>query len=86
MPLNVNALQTAIHTAFKKAKDTPPPADPSQSDQVQEKILTDLARDISAAVNTFVTGGDVANVTVSVTDLTNNPIGKGTQTGFGRIQ
>jgi hypothetical protein len=86
MALDVNALQTAIHAAFKKAKDTPAPSDPSQAGDLQEQILTQLAQDLSAAVNTFLTGGDVVQVTVQVKDAANTVIGTGTQTGTGKIQ
>jgi len=35
MPLDTTTLQTAIKSAFETAKNTPPPADPSQSGAVQ---------------------------------------------------
>jgi len=81
MPLDQATLQTAIHTAFKKAKDTPPPSDPSQSDQTQEQILTQLSQDLAAAVNAFVLSGDIGGVVVAVVNTSNQPIGTGTQTG-----
>jgi hypothetical protein len=88
MPLNKPDLQTAIKTAFKKAKDTPPPSDPSQADQTQEQILTTLAQDLADAINTFVLNADVAQVTVQVKDNTSAVIGTGTQLpgSFGKLQ
>jgi len=88
MPLNKPNLQTAIKAAFKKAKDTPPPSDPSQTDQTQEQILTTLAQDLADAINTFVLNADVTQVTVQVKDLGSNVIGTGTQTAgnFGKLQ
>jgi len=84
--LDVNTLQSQIHAAFKTAKDTPPPSDPNQAGQTQEQILTQLAADLSSAFEAFVKGGDVVQVTVSVTDQAHNVIGAGTQTGVGKIQ
>jgi len=86
MPLDISSLQTAITTAFKKAKSTPPPSDPSKSDQVQEQILTQLGLDLASAVNAFVRGADVIGVTVAVVDPSNKPIGTGTETGTGKLQ
>jgi hypothetical protein len=86
MALDLDTLQTAIHTAFKKAKDTPPPSAPGQAGQTQEQILTQLAADLSSAIDAFVKTGDVVQVTVQVTDPTNHVIGAGTQTGTGKIQ
>jgi hypothetical protein len=88
VPLDASTLTTAIHAAFKKAKDTPPPADPSQADQAQEQILTQLAADLTSAIDTFVKSGDVVDVSVQVTDLTSHLIGTGTQPAgsAGKIQ
>ena len=86
MALNTTALQAAIKDAFKKAKQTPPPSDPNQADQVQEQILTDLAKDLADAVNAFVVGAAVIGVTVNVVNQANQPIGTGTQTGTGTLQ
>ncbi len=86
MGLDTPTLQTAIHAAFKKAKDTPPPADPSQADQAQEQILTQLAQDLASALTTFVQSGAVVNVSVQVRDASNVILGTGTQTGPGQIQ
>jgi hypothetical protein len=86
MALDVSTLQSAIHAAFKKAKDTPPPSDPSQADQAQEQILTQLAQDLSAALNTFVRGGEIVQLTVQVKDNANVVIGTGTQTSTNKIQ
>lgn len=87
MALNTGQLQTDIRAAFAKAKSTPPPADPSQADQVQEQILTQLSQDLSAAITGFIQGGDVVGVAVTVTDInTHAVIGAGTQTGVGKVQ
>jgi hypothetical protein len=86
MPLDVTSLKDAIKAAFKKAKDTPPPSDPSEADQVQEQILTDLAQDLANAVSAFVQSGDVKQVTVQVRDNANVVIGTGSQTGVGKVQ
>lgn len=86
MALDTSTLQTAIKAAFKKAKDTPPPSDPAQADALQEQILTQLAQDLSAALNTFVRSGDVVQVAVTVVNNANAPIGTGTQTGVGKVQ
>jgi hypothetical protein len=86
MPLDTISLQTAIKAAFKKAKETPPPADPSQTDQVQEQILAQLAQDLADALNTFVLGAAVVGVKVNVVNTANQPIGTGTQTGTGNLQ
>ena len=86
MALDNSTLQTSIQAAFKKAKDTPPPADPSQADQVQEQILAQLAQDLSAAMKTFVLGADVVQVAVQVVNPANQPIGTGAQTGTGKLQ
>jgi hypothetical protein len=86
MPLDTATLEASIKTAFKKAKDTPPPADPGETGQAQEQILTQLAKDLAGAVNAFVRSGDVVQVTVQVRDLANAVIGSGAQTGTGKIQ
>jgi len=86
MPLDTAALQTAVKAAFKKAKDTPPPGDPAQADQVQEQILTQLAQDLAAAIDTFVKSGDVTGVTVQVRNTSNVLIGTGTQTNTVKVQ
>ena len=86
MPLDTTSLQTAIKAAFKKAKDTPPPSDPDQTDQVQEQILTQLAQDLASALHTFVQSGDVLQVTVQVRNNANQLIGTGTQIGVGKVQ
>jgi len=86
MPLDTISLQTAIKTAFKKAKDTPAPPDPSQASQTQEQILTQLAQDLANAINAFVRSGDVVQVTVQVKDNANNVIGSGTQNNKGKIE
>jgi hypothetical protein len=87
MPLEKNSLQAAIKAAFQKAKETPPPDDPSQSDQVQEEILDTLSQDLADAIEAYVHGGDVGGVTVTVRDIANvNVIGTGTQAGTVKIQ
>jgi hypothetical protein len=86
MPLNKNSLQVAIKAAFKKAKDTPPPEDPNQADQVQEQILTDLAQDLANAVDAFVRSGDVNDVIVQVRDNAAVVIGTGTQTNVSKVK
>jgi hypothetical protein len=86
MALNTAQLQTSIKAAFEKAKKTPAPSDPSQADQVQEQILTQLSQDLSAAINAFVLSGDVVQITVQVQDNAHNVIGTGTQTGSGKVQ
>jgi hypothetical protein len=62
MPLDKNGLQTSIGAAFEKAKATPPPADPKDSDNIQHQVLSQLARDLAAAIDTFVRSGDVVQV------------------------
>jgi hypothetical protein len=86
MALKVNTLQSNLYQAFKKAQNTPPPADPSQAPQVQDQILSQLALDLSGAINTFVTGGEIVQLIVSVKDKTNTEIGTGTQTSVNTIQ
>lgn len=89
MALSKDTLRDSIKAAFKKAQDTPPPADPTDPDQakqLQAQILTTLSQDLADAINAFVTGGDVTGVNVRVVNLSNVQIGTGTQTGTGRVQ
>ncbi|WP_437594137.1 hypothetical protein [Sorangium sp. So ce1000] len=86
MALDQTTLQSAILAAFKKAKNTPPPPDPSQASAVQEQILTQLAQDLADAMSQFVKGGDVIGVTVDVSNTGGTKIGTGTQTGTGKIE
>jgi len=86
LALQTTALQNEIKAAFKKAKDTPPPEDPDDADQLQEDILTDLAADLAAAILAFVRSGDVVGVKTDVQVDTNTGVGQGTQTGVGRVQ
>jgi hypothetical protein len=86
MALDLNALQQAVLTALKKAKDTPPPDDPSQSDQVQSQILVQLSQDLSAAIDTYVRGAVVGGVAVEVQDNAHVVIGSGTQVGTVSLQ
>src|SRR5262249_33936696 len=85
MSLDKNGLQTSIGAAFEKAKATPRPADPKDSDNIQRQVLSQLAQDLAAAIDTFVRSGDVLQVTVQVKDNANNVLGTGTQTGNGKI-
>jgi hypothetical protein len=86
MPLDTTTLQTAIKTAFETAKNTPPPADPSQAGAVQEQILTKLSQDLSAAIHAYLLTADVTGVAVTVVNTSNVTIGTGTQTGAGKLQ
>jgi|LGOV01.1.fsa_nt_gb hypothetical protein len=86
MGLDKTTLDSEIKKAFVKAKETEPPEDPEDSDKVQDQILTQLALDLSNAINDFVKSGDVVEVVVDVKDDSNNHIGTGTQTGTGKIQ
>ncbi len=89
MALDPTTLQSAIKTAFEKAKNTPAPSDPTKSDQTQETILATLSQDLAAAIDAYVKGASVINVKVQVTDPTQKPIGVGQQTpqlGFGNLQ
>ena len=86
MPLNKTALETSIKAAFKKAQATPPPSDSSQSQQVQETILTNLSKDLAEAINAFIVSGDISNLRSSVTVNLNTGQGTGTQDGTIHIQ
>jgi hypothetical protein len=86
MSLDTATLQCAIHTAFEAAKNTPPPADPTQSSAVQEQILTKLSQDLSTAIHAYLLTADVTGVTVTVTNQSNQTVGTGTQTGTGKLQ
>ena len=86
MPLQTTVLQDQIKAAFKKAKDTPPPDDPADADQLQEDILTELAADLAVAILAFLQSGDVVGVRTDVQVDTSTGRGQGTQTGVGRIQ
>jgi len=86
MALNKNTLQAAIKTAFEKARNTPPPADPAQAEQVQKQILDTLSADLANAILAFVTGGDVVDVVVQVKNTSQVVIGTGAQTAPGKIQ
>jgi hypothetical protein len=86
MPLDIATLQNSIKAAFKKAKDVPPPNDPSQADQAQEDILTQLSRDLANAMNVFVRSAEVANVVVEVKNSVDAVIGTGTQTAPVKLQ
>jgi hypothetical protein len=88
MPLDDLTLQTNIKDAFEKAKKTPPPADPSQADAVQEKILSDLSTDLMTAIRTYLLSADVTGVTVNVVGPApaNPPLGTGAQTGVGKLK
>ncbi len=73
MALDKNDLADRLKTTFKRSKE-----EEWSSDQVADELAD--------AIDAFVRGGDVVNVTVDVSDFTNNPIGTGTQTGVGSIQ
>ena len=86
MPLQTTQLQDAVKAAFKKAKDTPPPSDPAQADQVQEEILTQLAADLAEAIEAFVKSGDVKGVKTDVQVDLGTGKGQGAQTGTVKIE
>lgn len=73
MPLDTDALSTALETTFNDAKDNAWSTDA-------------VAAAIAAAIADFVKSGDVVGVTVDVTDLADLPLGTGTQTGTGQIE
>ena len=62
MPLDATTLQSAIKAAFEKAKSTPPPADPTQTDKVQETILSTLSQDLANAIDAYVKGAAVNGI------------------------
>jgi len=86
MSLDKEALKTKIKEAFEKAKNTPPPEDPNETENIQNETLTQLAVDLSNAIDAFVKSGDVVNVgvevEVEVKDINGNPIGTGIGTGI----
>lgn len=86
MALDTSTLESAIQSAFKKAKDTPPPADASKAGAVQDQILAKLAQDLGAAIEAFVKSADVVDVAVQVTNPAQQVIGSGTQTHPGKLQ
>jgi hypothetical protein len=90
MPLDADTLKTAIKAAFGKAKATPPPQDPKDTDKVQETILDTLSQDLAAAIDAYVKAAQVAGVKVQVLDpATHQPLEVGQQTpalGFGKLQ
>jgi hypothetical protein len=82
MPLNKTALRSELETKlkdnFKKGKD---------EEWSAEQAAAELARVLSDAIDTFVRGGDVQGVTIDVTNVAGSTlIGKGTQTGVGKVQ
>lgn len=88
MSLDKEALKQAIKQAFEKAKKTEAPKDPDPKkiDELQNQILNQLSQDIADAIDQFVKGGAVTNITVEVKDRSNTVIGSGTQTGTGKIE
>lgn len=87
MALKKNDLEAAILAAFKKAKSTPAPSDPKKANEVQEQVNAQLAQDLANAIDAFMRGGDVVQVKVDVvSDPGGVEIGKGTQTGVGKVQ
>jgi len=86
MTLDKPRLEEKIKDAFVKAKETPPPEDPAESEQLQDQILTDLARDLAEAIREFVADGEVMGVTSEVElDIPNNT-GQGAQVGSVKVQ
>ncbi|MBM0745400.1 hypothetical protein JOY44_28665 (plasmid) [Phormidium sp. CLA17] len=88
MSLDKETLKQDIKQAFKDAKETQAPKDPDPQkiDEIQNNILEKLSLDIAEAIDKFVKGGSVSDITVEVKDANNNMIGKGTQTGTGKIE
>jgi len=78
MPLDQNALHTAIKAAFDKASTA---IQTNPNAQTADQVAADLA----TAIATFVKGGDVTQVTVQVVNASNVVIGTGAQTGVGKI-
>jgi hypothetical protein len=92
MPLNKPQLQTNIRAAFQKMQDAEPPKDASEEELNNhfKQLLTDLANDLSTAIDTYIKAGDIVNVQTSgrIT-VTGNPQTvnfNANQTGIGRIQ
>lgn len=82
MPLNKTGLQSELQTKlkdnFNKGKDEAWTAD---------KAAEELAKVLADAIDTYVRGADVTSVTSDVRDLSGTTlIGRGTQTGVGKIQ
>jgi alkanesulfonate monooxygenase SsuD/methylene tetrahydromethanopterin reductase-like flavin-dependent oxidoreductase (luciferase family) len=82
MPLNKSGLQSELETRlkdnFQKGKD-----EAWTADQAAEE----LAKVLADAIDTFVRSGDVTSVASDVRDLAGTTlIGRGTQTGVGRVQ
>ena len=73
MPLDRNALQDAIRTAFDTAKE-------------EEWTTEQVAGALAEAIDAFVRGGDVTGITTDVQVDANNHRGTGTQTGVGQVQ
>ncbi len=73
MPLDKTQLQAALKTAFDTAKD-------------QNWTTDQVAQAIADAVDTFVRGGDVNGITVTVRDNANVQIGTGSQTTAVQLQ
>ncbi len=73
MALNQAKLTDDIKTTFQTAKD-------------QGWSIDQVAAALASAIDAYVRGGDVTQVTVTVTDKNNTVIGTGTQTGTGKIQ
>ncbi|MBB6253157.1 hypothetical protein [Nitrospirillum iridis] len=86
MPLNTITLQAAIKAAFEAAKNTAAPADPAQSNAVQEQILNQLSQDLAAAVHAYLLSADIAGITVAVVNQAQQPIGTGSQAGSVKLQ
>ena len=76
MPLNKARLRQKIEAALTVDKDNP------------ERRLANVAADLADAIEEFVKGGDVVEITVTVntTGSATAQTGIGTQTGTGKIQ
>lgn len=81
MALDKDNLIKNIQDAFTKAKEVEPPKNPNEINDIQDEILTQLAKDLAAAIEVFVKAGEIkiTGIKVDVEDNNHNPIGKGTQ-------
>lgn len=89
MALDITTLQTAIKTAFEKAKETPPPDPPVTEESaaaVQAQVLDTLAGDLAAAIDAFVRSGAIDDVRVRVTNTGGTVIGTGAQTNASSLK
>ena len=86
MPLSKPTLQAAILTGLQKSKNTPPPDNPDDTDQVQNQVLQTLSQDLADAIDAYVRAGDITGISVNVVNNANVQIGTGTQTGMTHLQ